>query len=300
MRVVKSKFRTTVIRSYMITYNEMTDKKIPSGFIKLPNYNPNRPDLYEVEPILSFITRSNINDNDYYGFFSPKVCEKTGLSATEILSIKTESIAKHDIISISPFPITMQHFLNPIVHADTAHGDFGWRFKYFASTIDTNHQLNLGDYTDGSVEHRYFLLSHFFWAKGSFWKTWATYVNRVLETESNDESYRNAIRAPCKYLSKNSDYTYLIFMLERLAGLLAFSGNLTVHQHKLKRRWLFELESHKKKPLMLIKVVKIIYGIEFFFLGEQRPPKFSHLFFRTLASIWHTIDSIAVTLLKTR
>ena len=67
------------------------------------------------------------------------------------------------------------------------------------SSIDINNSLNCQDFTDGYVPQQLFFLSHYFIAKGTFWKTWAHYISSALATEAQDETVQSLLNEPCRY-----------------------------------------------------------------------------------------------------
>ena len=66
---------------HQIFYNAYTEKSLDQGFIPLDNSDNVRPDWREYWPIRKYLINNELNENDLYGFFSPKFKEKTGLSA---------------------------------------------------------------------------------------------------------------------------------------------------------------------------------------------------------------------------
>jgi hypothetical protein len=279
-----------MINLYMIFYDKQTESMIPEGFVGLPNTNPLRKDLFEVEPILKFITEKSVNNDDLYGFFSPRIFEKTGLNASNIRSLKLKNLQRFDIVSIGPGPIYCGEFQNPVEQGEEGHGSFRWRFEHLVSCINSPEQLNLKEFIEGSIPVKYFFLSHYFIAKGSFWKSWATYVQEILRKESADETYKLIINARCHYLGKLTEYTYMVFLLERLAGLIAFSKNLSVREEFLKTRWLHEFNKHNAWPKLLMSICNYLYQIEFALVGAHRRPLVSHFIITRSTNLFIAID----------
>ena len=69
---------------FQIYYNETTKNSNDKGFIQLDNSSNNRKDWSEYWPIRNYLLNNNLEDDIYYGFFSPKFYEKTGLSSENV------------------------------------------------------------------------------------------------------------------------------------------------------------------------------------------------------------------------
>jgi hypothetical protein len=251
-----------MIHLYMIFYDDLTAASVPDGFIGLANTNPLRKELFEVEPILKYISQTPIKDDEFYGFFSPRLFDKTGLNRTDITGISQEKLRKFDITSLSPGPIYLSRFNNPISQADIMHGDFTRRFVDLISRIDSQKKLNLKDFSEGHIPQKFFLLSHYIIATGSFWKIWAHYVNLSLEAEANDEKLKTLINTRCEYPGQQGDYTYFVFILERLAGLLAFSNGLKIYDACFTKRCLSDYKNLNPWPRWAIHVAKPLFYLE--------------------------------------
>lgn len=259
----------------MIFYDERTAGLIPDGFAGLSNTNPDRPDLFEIEPILKYLGKHEINDNDYYGFFSPRIFEKTGLSHGDIREITNSEIEKSDIVSLSSGPIYLSNFNNPVIQADRSHGDFANRFNALFSRIDPNNSLNCRQFSHSDVPQQYFLLSHYFIARGSFWRIWADYIASALSEESHDENLRSMLGESCRYPDRDGNYTYMIFVLERLAGLIAFSYRLRIYEAFLTKRCLFDFKKINPTPRWLARLANPLFHLEEKLRGSQTIPRSS-------------------------
>ena len=74
---------------YQIFYNSITKISKDPGFIDMDNTLNLRPDWSEYWPIRNFLSKETLNSNYYYGFFSPKFKEKTGLDSSAVQDILT-------------------------------------------------------------------------------------------------------------------------------------------------------------------------------------------------------------------
>ncbi|NJD25015.1 MAG: hypothetical protein FIB06_06380 [Betaproteobacteria bacterium] len=256
----------------MIHYDAQTMASIPDGFKGLPNTHPSRPDIFEIEPIVRHLTESDIIDNDFYGFLSPRFFEKTGLTASDVTGISQQELSKFDIASFSPGPLYLSDFLNPVTHAEKMHGDFTMRFKHFVSSIDKNNSLKCEEFVEARVPQRFFLLSHYILARGSFWKTWAKYISLFIEAEASNQKLKLLLDSPCQYPGRSGIYTYTIFILERLAGLIAFSRELKIYEACFLKRCLFDFERSNPWPRWIIHLAKPLFYFEEKFHGNGYIP----------------------------
>lgn len=277
-----------MIHLCMIFYDERTEGLIPDGFVGLSNTSPDRPDLFEIEPILKYLGESEIKDDDYYGFFSPRFFEKTGLNHSDIREIKNSEIENFDIVSLSSGPIYLSDFNNPVIQADRSHRDFTERFNALFSRIDQNNSLKCAEFSESKIPQKYFLLSHYFIARGAFWKIWANYIASALAEESHDKELRAMLDEHCRYPDRAGRYTYRIFVLERLAGLLAYSHRLKVYESLLTERCLFDFKIIKPTPRWLAALANPLFQIEEKLRGSQTIPRSSvrALSFIRDAQIW--------------
>lgn len=72
------------VNLYHVAYSEETLAGRPDGFQVLDNLANQRPDWYELWPIRNFLMANVLDENAYYGFFSPKFQRKTELSADQV------------------------------------------------------------------------------------------------------------------------------------------------------------------------------------------------------------------------
>ena len=69
------------IHIHQIYYNEKTAAQLDPGFIALDNTSNERPDWFELWPILNFLRNTPLQDGHWYGFLSPGFFSKTALRA---------------------------------------------------------------------------------------------------------------------------------------------------------------------------------------------------------------------------
>ena len=80
----------TQIYIHQIYYSDETQAQLDKGFLPLDNTNGLK-DWYEYWPIRKFLQKNKLDDNAYYGFFSPKFTEKTGLTSSHVFDFIRET-----------------------------------------------------------------------------------------------------------------------------------------------------------------------------------------------------------------
>lgn len=287
-----------MIHLYMIFYDDLTAASIPDGFIGLSNTNPRRKELFEVEPILKFISQTLIKDDEFYGFFSPRIFEKTGLEPSDFDALTKFDLNNFDIVSLAPAPIYFSSHLNPVAQADISHGDFTRRFELLISKFDRDCVLKTEEFARKKVRFSYFLLSHYFLAKGSFWKIWAEYVELALRAEVEDDGLRSLLNENCPYPGRPEGYRYLVFLLERLAGLIAFSKNARIYEVFLEKRCISEFERSNPWPKCFARLTRPLFSFETRVRSDQSFPVVGFKVLAWICSSYTKADRIVETAVK--
>lgn len=82
---------------YQIFYDETTRAAVDPGFIPLDNSANTRPDWYEFWVILDFLRRTELRENAWYGFLSPRFFSKVGMPSGVVHSL-LRAHADHDVL----------------------------------------------------------------------------------------------------------------------------------------------------------------------------------------------------------
>ena len=84
---------------YQIYYSEQSRAQLDPGFLPLDNSANERPDWREYWPIRRFLLDNPLDPQTYYGFFSPKFREKTGLDAAAVQRFIEQQDGAADVIA---------------------------------------------------------------------------------------------------------------------------------------------------------------------------------------------------------
>jgi hypothetical protein len=207
------------IHIHQIFYNSETKKSLDQGFIPLDNCDNTRSDWREYWPIRKYLINNRLNENDFYGFFSPKFKSKTGLSADDCFGFINSYSEDVDVFSFSPYFDVGTWFLNSFLQAASQHSNA--RVVIEESLRIINPALNIDRIVMHSGNN---IFCNFFVAKPKFWREWLAICELIYrEAEEvatptssglNSAAERHHNAAPIK-----------TFVIERVASLMLASNN---------------------------------------------------------------------------
>jgi hypothetical protein len=206
------------LQIYQIAYDEASLESVKkSGFLLLDNLSNKRPDWYEYWPIRGYLSTHVMDEDVWYGFFSPKFSEKTGLGMTEVRAFveKVTAAKDVDVVLFSPQPDMGAHFLNVFEQAEMFDTGFIQTAKNFLGTVGM--QLPL----EGIVmDSRQIVFSNYFIAKPAFWREWFQLTEVLFGVAENPAHPLHAELTTNTSYSENSHRK--VFLMERIASLLLF------------------------------------------------------------------------------
>lgn len=201
-----------VVNLFQIVYNEETRKEVDPECIPLDNSSSSRPDWFEYWPIREFFLKNNVEDEDYFGFISPRFTEKTGLTGCQIHSAVQAGSSGAEIFSFSPVFDHNAMFANSFAQGETYHPGLISAAQSIFDEIDIG--INLTDLVQDQTR---IIFSNYFVAKGSLWKKWNELANKVFDLA--EVSKAHAINRETSHRDCNG-YTLKIFLMERLISVL--------------------------------------------------------------------------------
>lgn len=209
----------TNIHIYQIFYNDATKAKLDPGFTPLDNTKNLRPDWYEYLPIKECFLRQNLDEDDYFGVFSPKFFDKTGMSSNAVrLALKKTNA---DVVSFSPWYAHLCLNRNLFIQSESNHPGSMRLFREIFPKIGIDI-----DFQNCVMSSRQAILCNYFVAKPRVWRKWlnmAEYLfllgddmnNKIGRKLRQITTYNNIAGAPMK-----------VFILERLISALLHSEDL--------------------------------------------------------------------------
>jgi len=201
---------------YQIYYTKETQSKLDRGFIPLDNIENKRPDWREYWCIKNFFTKNKIIDDDFYGFFSPKLFERTGLLSDDIYDFINQNEENIDIFLFNPIKKSSFVFFNVIDQATDKHDSKTFDiFKKIFFIISKN-KLNVFDLVNHSNSTVY---CNYFVAKGSFWKKWLEINNFLFnDLELQQSIFRDDLTKKVNYA--NTKVELKVFIMERVTSII--------------------------------------------------------------------------------
>ena len=199
---------------YQIYYDDATRAGLDPLFIPLDNADNERPDWREYWPIRTFLLNNPLDDNTYYGFFSPKFQAKTGLSGRTAVDFIEANEA--EVYFFSPFVEQQAFFLNIFEHGDANHAGLMDAMQQFVSSVGIAVDLRslVCDFNNS-------IFSNYFVAKAKFWRKWLELGERLFAlSEAADSSLAARLNAPTDYHVQVGEVGLKVFMMERLATLM--------------------------------------------------------------------------------
>lgn len=202
---------------YQIAYDESSWLKVrESGCLVLDNMSNERPDWFEYWPIRKFILENDLDDERWYGFFSPRFQEKTGLNASGVAKIIQDIESKSkavDVILFSPQPDMGAYFINVFEQGEMFHpGHMDIAKETLASIgIDVPIEAMV-------MDSRQVVFSNYFVAKPAFWKRWFEITENIFDmAENRDHPLYDKLNGGTSY--RNGSHQK-IFLIERIASLI--------------------------------------------------------------------------------
>jgi hypothetical protein len=198
------------LKLYKIYYDEISLKSIRNPFI--PLYNNDDSGWFEMIPIFEYFKINSLNENEWYGFLSPKFEIKTGFSAENLLAlIQKADNEDSEVVIISPAWDQICYFQNPIEQAEYWHNDIGSIFKNYLSFSDIKIEPNNWvSCLENTVYSNYII------AKKSFWVEWCTLIEKLIIFE---KKYRN-LDTIVEYGSKFHHRKVKAFIQERVVNIV--------------------------------------------------------------------------------
>lgn len=204
------------IHLYQIAYNPQTLAQVQaSGFLVLDNLTNARPDWYEYWPIRNFLLSQTLDDDAFYGFFSPKFTAKTQMTYADVCAFMRAALAKGplDVALFSPQPDMGASFINVFEQAELFDAGCMQTSKEFLRLQGLDVPLE-----SMVMDSRQTVFSNYFVARPAFWRMWLA-LNEALFSLSDDVSH--PLHADLNFnTSYGVNAQRKVFISERLASLL--------------------------------------------------------------------------------
>jgi hypothetical protein len=208
---------TVTVLLHHIAYSPATATASEVGYRVLDNLANPRPDWYEYWPIRRFLLEEALDDDAFYGFFSPKFGAKTGLVHGDVEAFVRESAARADVVLFSPQPDMGAFFLNVFEQGETFDPGLIEAYEAFLSHIGRPVPLRAL-----VMDSRQTVFSNYFVARPAFWRAWLA-LNEALFAVCEDPQHplHASLTAPTSYPGPGGvGAQRKVFLMERAASLL--------------------------------------------------------------------------------
>ena len=209
----------TDVHLHLIAYSPETAQAVRDqgpGWLLLDNTANPRPDWYELWPIRERLRSGPLDDDAFYGFFSPKFSSKTGLTHGQVQAFVRAHAAQADVLLFSPQPDMGAFFLNVFEQGETF--DPGLIDAYEAFLQHVGHPVPLRQLV---MDARHVCFSNYFVARPAFWRAWLA-VNEPLIAvcDGPDTPLQRALTHRTSYPGPDGGAQRKVFLQERAASLL--------------------------------------------------------------------------------
>jgi predicted O-linked N-acetylglucosamine transferase (SPINDLY family) len=198
---------------YTIAWSDAVMAQIEPGYGVLDNRRDGRHDWREYWPMRKFLMSEPLDEDTYYGFFSPKFFAKTGLSHAAVSAFVAAAPADTDVFTFSPQPDMGSLFLNVFEQNELFDPGFGAATEAFLAAAGRPVAL-----ASLVMDSRQVVFSNFIVARPAFWRAWLGLNERLFALcEGEASPLKAAFTGPTGY---PGDVQRKVFLMERIASLL--------------------------------------------------------------------------------
>lgn len=196
-----------------IFYNDGTFSSVSDGFIPLDN-TAGPQWLHEGYPIFQYLHSNHFKKDHWFGFFSPRFKEKTGLDVKDIdRALAEKSHSTDACLFTSHFDLAALS-LNVWLQGEALHPGLLSISQKLANKA--GYRVNLETKLCSLNET---VFSHYLVAKGAFWQEWYHITALYLEMLNADENLRRTMT-----FHRGKFMPIHCFIIERIPTLIFTSG----------------------------------------------------------------------------
>ncbi|WP_374262430.1 hypothetical protein [Zoogloea sp.] len=201
-----------MIRLYQVFYDDATRQAIGPGFIPYDNRHPPVSGWFEYGCIRDILLNTDFADDDRFGLFSPRLAEKTGLGARDLIARCEATDAA--VVAFSPFLDQLALFPNVF-----AQGDF-WHPGLIDVTREAFERIGLDVdvvAADHYADQTRSIFSNYFVARMDVWRIWFGYAERLFDLcEHGTDALARRLNGTTDHRAVAGHYPLKIFVMERL------------------------------------------------------------------------------------
>lgn len=200
---------------YQVVYSPETLAAVEPGYLVLDNLRNERADWREYWPMRRFLLNNALDEDAFYGFFSPKFGAKTLIRPAQVVAFVRTHAPRADVVLFSPQPDMGAFFLNVFEQAELF--DPGLIEAYEAFLAHIGRPVSLGQLIMDSSQ---VVFSNYFVARPAFWRAWLTLNEAMFAVCESADSPLPLRQALCQPTTYPGDVQRKVFLIERAASLL--------------------------------------------------------------------------------
>jgi hypothetical protein len=199
---------------HQIYYDNISRDQVDKNFIPLNNSN-GPDDWFEFYPILNFLINTDLIEDGWYGFLSPKFSMKTGVTSNQLISTLIQYSLHANVALFSPAWDQLAYFKNPFEQGEFRHPGLLDISQNFLN--QSSHKIDLTKLVTHSSTA---VFSNFIVAKPEYWRAWLDIAIQFYEyAESNELGGTSYLDAKSKMAPMKT------FIQERLSSLILSKGS---------------------------------------------------------------------------
>ena len=206
------------VHLHQIAYSPATLAGIEPGYTVMDNLENLRPDWFEYWPIRQYLLSQSLDEDAFYGFFSPKFGHKTHLSHAEVMQFVEKAAPRADVVLFSPQPDMGAFFLNVFEQCETFDAGMTAAYSKFLDSIGRPTPL-----TQLVMDSRQVCFSNYFVARPAFWREWLALNEALFEVCEGPESALKQTLCQSSNYSPSTAIPRKVFLMERAVSFLLVS-----------------------------------------------------------------------------
>ena len=205
-----------------IAYSEAT-RSAEDGFTVLDNMANARPDWYELWPVRRWLHSHELDEQAYYGFFSPKFRAKTQLGSAEVRALVQADGAASDVYLFCAQPDVGMFFRHVYEGAGVVYPGVDQSAQQFFARI--------GYPTDMSslvMDSSTIVFSNYVVARPRYWRAWLAIADLLYHwgERPHGDALTDGLNTPTTY---GDGVQRKVFVAEGIASMLCSSGVFKTH-----------------------------------------------------------------------
>ena len=244
-------------RIFQIYYSEETRASRDVGFEGLDNLRNERPDWREYWPIRTFLQGNAVDDAAFYGLFSPKFADKTGLDSKAVFDFVGRH-AEADVLLFSPF-------FDQIAYPKNIFDQAAWQHPGTLGTLEECARLAepAVDFEALVMDSTNTVFCNYFVAKGAFWREWLERCERIFRiAEERTSDLARRLNEDTRH--DDGGVPTKVFVIERIASLmLAAAGRWNARAcSPISLRWSTSPIARFPLEMAVLDGLKIAYRVQ--------------------------------------